>query len=321
MLVRFSSRSSRRGAFTLVELLVVMAIIGILVGLLLPAVQSAREAARRMSCSNNMRQIGLASHNFHDTFNAFPPIAYGTRGWGHVRGAEVPTDLKFHLHFSPFIHLLPFIEQGNISKTYDVTKSPTDPVNVPIASKPLQLYLCPSMREPLNPQYSAYSSYAMSRGNVVPVDPLASPLTWKPDDGVIISRMYGKVNFASITDGSSNTILAGELAYNMVPYQRGSGATAVQTNGNTNWVWGHPGQGTIEATTVVRFNTRTRVTSAMSPQYWNTNGLYGFRSDHTGGGNFAFADGSTKFLSEQIDYETYKAYGSRNGGEVALSID
>jgi prepilin-type N-terminal cleavage/methylation domain-containing protein len=159
-------QSRRQLAFTLVELLVVIAIIGILVGLLLPAVQAAREAARRMSCSNNLRQIALASHGFHDTFNEFQPISYGALGWGEVRGVDPRLDPRRHKHFSPFTHILPFVEQSNIASSYDITLSPNTTPNDKLTQAPLPLYLCPSMAPPKEqPAYAAYSSYVCSAGH------------------------------------------------------------------------------------------------------------------------------------------------------------
>lgn len=308
-----------RSAFTLVELLVVIAIIGILVGLLLPAVQAAREAARRMSCSNNLRQVALASHGFHDTFNEFQPISYGALGWGEVRGVDPRLDPRHHKHFSPFTHILPFVEQSNIASSYVVALSPTTAPNDQLTQAPLSLYLCPSMAPPKEqPAYAAYSSYAFSRGNVIPAD-YPTNSQWRPDDGAIISRMYGKVGMKSFTDGTSNTILAGDMHYNLVGWKFTRGERIGQSrSGNTNWVWGHPGQASVEAGTSVPLGTTTYVSKEDdAADYWNRSGLYAFRSDHTGhGAQIAFVDGHANFLSSSIDPRVWMSLGSRSGGEV-----
>ncbi|MCA9059576.1 MAG: DUF1559 domain-containing protein, partial [Planctomycetaceae bacterium] len=174
-----------------------------------------------------------------------------------------------------------------------------------------------SMPDPTEePQYSAFSSYAFSRGNVVPESAAAGPVAWKPDDGVIISRLYQKVKFRDITDGTSNTILAGEMHYNLKGWTFTRGDRAGESrSGNTNWVWGHPGQGTVEASTSVSLNT-TQYVDRSAPNAWQTSGLYAFRSTHSGGAGFALSDGSVRFISESIDRDLYRALGSRNGGEV-----
>ena len=318
----FPNRASNRPnrvAFTLVELLVVVAIIGILVGLLLPAVQAVREAARRMSCSNNLRQIALASHGFHDTFKELQPISYGALGWGEVRGNDSRLDARHHKHFSPFTHILPFVEQSNIASRYDVTLSPTVAPNNELTQSPLSLYLCPSMTPPNEqPAYAAYSSYAFSRGNVVPAD-YPTNSEWNADDGAIISRMYGKVGMQSFTDGTSNTILAGDMHYNLVGWTFTRGDRIGESrSGNTNWVWGHPGQASVEAGTCVPLGTTKYISKTDDPSdFWKHSGLYAFRSDHTGNGaEIAFVDGHAQFVSSSIDHQLWKALGSRNGGEV-----
>lgn len=129
----YSFRRSSRRAFTLVELLVVIAIIGILVGLLLPAVQAAREAARRMQCQNNLKQMGLALHNYHDTYNSFPG---GTTINGPCCGT--PAQMTWA------IAILPFIEQSSIYNQYDSRLSTADPANAFIQTINLTVQNCPS---------------------------------------------------------------------------------------------------------------------------------------------------------------------------------
>lgn len=316
----------RRRAFTLVELLTVIAIIGILVALLLPAVQSARESARRAECLNNLKQIGLAAHMFHDTYNRLPHIAGGTKGHKHIPPAGYTGNT--YIHRTPYLDILPYIEQGNINTMYQHALAPTDTsdpdgdgvTNATLTSAPLKLFKCPSMPTPLLPPRPAWASYAFSRGNFTYTGPTATD--WTDDDGAIISALFGNVPLAGIIDGTSNTFMAGEMHYTIKGWTYSStstsppGSAGQPRTGSTNWVFGHPGQGNCEATTMVPMNTRDYFPTS-DPDYWKKSGLYAFRSVHSGGGgNFLLCDGSVRFIRDNIAFTTYQALGSRNGGEA-----
>ena len=219
-----SQRRSRRLGFTLVELLVVIAIIGILVSLLLPAVQAAREAARRMQCSNNLKQFGLAMHNYHDTHKAFPPRRGGSAGGGNPRRFDGNYDRK-----SAFIFLLPFIEQqsladqiqaGGIVDTNGNKIWPGGPAGwynnanwAPYRNQ-LGFLLCPSDKPALNPAQQAKHSYAFSIGDSVGGS--SGSARWNVANstsrGVFVGSQRCRT-IAHLSDGTSNTIAMSERVW------------------------------------------------------------------------------------------------------------
>src|SRR5262245_31729555 len=207
---------SRRNGFTLIELLVVIAIIAILIGLLLPAVQKIREAANRMKCSNNLKQLGLAAHNYHDVNDRFPP--------GFTQDRIPPPSGAFQGH-SVFYYLLPFIEQDNLFRTFDANVPLNNITNVPTGGKAatmVQTYMCPSDQLAKTPvawpetgtpqRYYGPTSYR-ANGGTRPYFPTSST-----NDGVFMctgsaarkaasAPTGSQTGFADITDGTSQTIL------------------------------------------------------------------------------------------------------------------
>ena len=277
-----------RPAFTLIELLVVIAIIAILTGLLVPAVQKVRMAAARTQSLNNLKQMGLAFHGFHDAKKRFPH-------------ANSPA------YTSAFTQILPFIEQDNVYKQYNPNLSPTDPANLWLTQQPLSIFIDPGMVLPPVLQSTAYSSYAVCIGDNFPWGP-------GPDTGVITRWQFNPVNLVQIPDGTSSTILVGEMGFQLKNYYFSSGPNkGLVRGGNTSWPWGYPSYSF--GTTLVPINTRTH-----NPADLTMSGLTGFRSDYTGGVHFLFADGSAHFLCDLIDNYTYRAMGTRAGGEV-ISIE
>ncbi|MBA4190565.1 MAG: prepilin-type cleavage/methylation domain-containing protein [Planctomycetaceae bacterium] len=315
----------RRSAFTLIELLVVMAIIAILIGLLLPAVQKVREAAARMKCANNLKQVGLAVHNYHASLEKLPWVMNALKG--HTHGGVAVVDASYSKVYSPWISILPYIEQDNIAKVYEPLQSPTSTTdtngdgvtNAMLTANPVNLFLCPSMPTPAFPPRSGFASYGWSRGNFTRTGPTATEFS--PDDGPMISANFGRVKLLDITDGTSHTLLAGEMHYTLTGWTYSATSTtppgsASQPNtGRTTWVHGHPG-GYVEATTNVPMNTHAYVDAAADPDFYLKSGLHAFRSVHNSGCNFVFSDGSVKFIRDGVSMTTYKALGSRAGGEV-----
>jgi len=254
----------------------------------------------------------------------------------------VSSDPNFYFLYSPFIAVLSFVEQDPIARQYDKTKAPTDTTvnasgvsNSQLTSQPINLYLCPSMLPPTLPPVAAYSSYALNRGNyalkagvsaagwtaTTPAFATGLKDSFTPDDGPMVSTLFGSIRITDVTDGTSSTILAGEMHYTLKNYFYSAtatspvGAAGQPKTGDTNWVKGHPGN--TDATTNVPMNTNDYYARATRPtDWWQVSGWFAFRSSHTGGCNFVFCDGSVKFLRDGISMTTYQGLGSRNGGEV-----
>jgi prepilin-type N-terminal cleavage/methylation domain-containing protein len=305
-------RVAPRG-FTLVELLVVIAIIGILVSLLLPAVQAAREAGRRTQCANNLRQLGLAVHNFHDVQRFSPPV--------HTGGRNSNSEDRYGTWF---VVILPFIEQQALFEQFDLSKQWSEAPNPAAAALPaasLSVYQCPSRRSGVNmsdaePQVGATGDYAASsvadanyqhqfqsqsvlHGAMIGSGPERQVTRWK-----------GRIGFAAITDGLSNTLLAGEKHVFVADLNKGgskggSGDGNLYVTQTTGW-W--------ECHSVRRADHPNGF--GRGPQDKRSERHHTFGSWHPGLCQFVLADGSVRPLQNTTDLTLLYQLGRRNDGKA-----
>jgi prepilin-type processing-associated H-X9-DG protein len=334
--------------------LVVIAIIAILVGLLIPAVQKVREAANRMKCSNHLKQLGLACHNYHDTQQSFPPGGEFAPG-AIVGDFETNWNVDWNADKGSWlVYTLPYMEQDNLFKkfpplNYYNASNLSDPGNnsvlgaVALGVLPAKLPYgrCPS--DDYNPDDPWVCNYMASTGSQclssicgyypfnIYCDPLNNGLgDWgypiSPVDGNtnnpqhlrgMFNRLGCKITMAMVTDGLSNTIMLGEA----VPKWNGF-LTQHYFEGNPALFggWAAADGGNNIASTIVPINYPTPVTDYCNPPQtyfnnWNT--TFSFKSNHLGGANFCFGDGSVHFISQSIEMRTYNLLGCRNDGQVA----
>ncbi len=330
---------SGRSGFTLIELLVVIAIIAILIALLLPAVQQAREAARRTQCKNNLHQLGLAVHNYHDIFNQFPLT---------VCDLEGPNACSPGSKGSYLVRLLPQLEQAPLynSLNFALGGAPWGTTNfegqLDPAGKPYRLYKIAALQCPSDSMgsinwHSEKTNYAMSMGSQsMPTGGTAwgaCNLFQMPGDvnlfgrtvsghgngysagqvSGVVARMNWSANFRDILDGTSNTIMMGETMPNC-------GDHSVNGWMHFNSMWfatTAPINFPIACINEKNFNDPSPPVGKNGCNHWqNWTTTQGFKSQHVGGAQFVLSDGSARFISENIDYRTYQRLGDRKDGEV-----
>lgn len=348
--MRRSWNHSRRG-FTLVELLVVIAIIGILVGLLLPAVQAAREAARRMQCSNNLKQLGLAIHNYESAFKRFPAMQLGTGGAhpGSIQGGAQRVCMSGHYA------LLPFMEQNALFQNMsNHNREPWNGNAVYLSRVPF--LECPSssgVSEPTNNNRTrGLSNYGFCAGDNYAMSQVVQGSTEERNDAALSGQkrvinnrgIFGRLNFptiGSISDGTSNTIAIAEFrrpnarqSIGMVLLIASDPATYAPLSCRAQWngrtfvneslvFTGDTARGYRAWAGNVFFNGVTTILPPNSPScmvsagsvspHW-FGGVYSAGSEHTGGAQVVMADGSVRFVSQNIDSGNAAAIAPAAGG-------
>lgn len=312
---RLQPRQQSRGAFTLVELLVVVAIIGTLVGLLLPAVQAAREAARRSTCGNNFKQVGIANHLYHDARRAFPPGAIGARvvttgDAGQTFGTGTWGGLSFRLLILPYMEQIELFNRCDFTKQYtDATYISAPAGGVAICDTFVPQFFCPSSNF-LKTQGTTTGEVGFTahvygvigpKGTIPNSQPATSYTTTSAQNGDLslqgIMGVNARVRSSVVTDGLSSTLMIGEVSWDQQGYR-------AWTRG-----WGNGGAAVSARNVTNPINT----TRYVAPNMNDT----GFGSMHRDGCMFGLADGAVVFISETIDMNTYRSLASRNGGESA----
>lgn len=308
-------RKLQRSAFTLVELLVVIAIIGILVGLLLPAVQAAREAARRMQCSNNLKQLGLAMHNFESANRSLPPL--------YTSATYVEPN---HLFMT---YLLPYMEQNNLFSTINMKVSGYDVTNFTPFTRPIPTLMCPSAPlDPLIPYNVPSSKYRTLPSGVTQIRMGRTDYTAPSGvSGAWVTQSIGtqnisgappmmelnrQIKFGATSDGLSNTLLMVENAGR--PYRYGGGFVKRGADRDGNGAaggWGDPDSWFGINGADPRLGTQGSGPAAVNGS--SDNEIYGF---HPGGAHVLIGDGSVRMLQESITLAMVAALVSRQGGEI-----
>jgi prepilin-type N-terminal cleavage/methylation domain-containing protein len=326
--VRFNYRSTHRG-FTLIELLVVIAIIAILIGMLIPAVQKVREAAQRLQCQNNLKQLGLAEHSYHDAYLKF------TCSWDYEQPA--PPTRPTAVSHAWGVYLLPYIEQGNLYNQYNFNALANSASNSTVIQTRLPIFICPSSPNngriysfpvpanvlpgipagTLTASASDYTAITGVRNWNILVAPSASEtnlqdigirngiLRGTTQDPTIASLLSPQMSISMVTDGLSNTFMVGELAGRPDVYDAKHQVIAKGINPGAGWGDGFNGEHWPNGTSLDGDPDSTGNVPA-GPCLINCSNLQsrGFYSFHSGGDNFLMGDGSVRFIAATTSSRT-----------------
>ena len=291
-----------RHGFTLIELLVVIAIIAVLVGLLVPAVQKVREAANRMSCSNNLKQMGLALHSHNDAMGSFPA------GYSDLQ-SQIANPVNLGPGWGWGARLLPFLEQDNLSRMIRFDKPVADPLNAAVRVSIIKSFLCPS---------DNHNQSFATDGNGVLVGPAnyvgmfgSREMADDPGRGEGCFFRNSHIRLADLLDGSSNTVLVGERSSRLCK----STWTGFVT-GAVTFPVGRPNEAEEPYALILG---HTGMNDPNDPPH-TPNGLYlhaeDYTSNHTSGVNFLQGDGSVRLIRNSIKPSAWVALGTRAGGEI-----
>ena len=320
--------TKRRAGFTLVELLVVIAIIGVLVGLLLPAVQAAREATRRMQCKNNLKQLGLALHNYEGVFKSIPPSMC------------INFDGSEYDEWGPQARLLPYIEQANVQNLIDFQK--TYKVQPQVVKTRIPVFLCPSEINDRPSGADGLEQYPLNYGGNMGTWLVFNPSKRSGGNGVFVPN--SRMRFSQVTDGLSHTLAFSEVkAFQAILKTGGAPPVSIPSaplqiavfggsnfeadDGHTEWVEGRVHQdgftSTFAPNTKVPYQSRGKLfdvdyTSEEEGDSASvvTYAAVGSRSYHTGIVNSVLMDGSVQSISENIDLNTWRNLSARDDGQV-----
>lgn len=331
-----------RIGFTLIELLVVIAIIAVLVGLLVPAVQNVREAASRLSCQNNLKQHGLALHNYEGTFGRFPTGGQGRNlaGTANVFWTDkflieaTPTPIVGQISHSLQTKLLPYLEQDNVLRLMNLDYAYNDPAfpgNQQAARSVIKSFICPSVgnrngnQDALGFAYTDYSSPATAMINastpanmeLTATGGLLNPVWGGPR---LLCALNGSTPRAAnqITDGTSNTIAICEMGgrSDAMPFSLGT-INTFNPNGRRFWAWAEP-DNAFNVDQLINNNATPRGGPATCP--WtrlNCGPNEEMFTFHSGGANVVLCDGSVRFLRDSLDGAALRALLTVDGGEVS----
>jgi len=346
-IVRTVNRHNPRRGFTLIELLVVIAIIAILIALLLPAVQQAREAARRSTCKNHLKQLGLALHNFHETYGHFPPGAQARVCPKSIANCTTSTDIN---GTSWLVHILPQTEQAPLYNQYDFDSHYTAAANLRVGNQKVPIFYCPSGVDPDSERgrssntaerIDGFFNYSTHYYGIMGPNVLRNGTTNQTfnfngtnytyvvgnsnsngafaTDGVLqqYQDRTGSITtkflprFRDILDGTSNVLLVGERS--MTPPTRPFNPDW------RSWVRGQSGGSGTTKNIHYPINAPNfyRWVAGVGPNTINNFNDLPMGSNHPGGCHFLLGDGSVRFLSENINFGTYVVLSTRSAGEVA----